>query len=503
MLSNTLSLKQNIDSLFAALVAASLIYCLASIHGIGISPDSVTYTSVAKNMQYGKFWYKFDNMPLVVFPIFYPSFLGAVMFVTKHDIVALAPVLNAILFGTVIFFSGCILQQFKQSAKLYKWVILSCLIASSSLIEIYSMLWSETLFILLLLILMVALRKYATAYHFKKLVTVAIICAIACVTRFAGIAYVAIVGFIILVDNGLVWRKKWWHLLSFGAISVSLLAINLGYNYYLLGTLTGNRQKSITSLRQNLQFYGNVMWDWLKLPEGQYTYATWLGICLLVVMMTLVIKRCWQQKNLYTYQNIAAVAFIMYVAFIIATACISKYEQINNRLLSAAFIPLLLGATYWLPNIIKQSSSKIVKGALVTIFLTVAVLFQYNQYIWANAWYGMVAEYGLPGYTDITWQQSPMVIYLQQHKTSFKVATPIYSNANDAVYFFSGMPCQTIPEVVHDEEIICYFKEQPHYIVWFTNEFDNPNILRLQEVQKHHTLDTLQRFSDGYILYSK
>ena len=114
----------------------------------------------------------------------------------------------------------------------------------------------------------------------------------------------------------------------------------------------------------------------------------------------------------------------------------------------------------------------------------------------------MVINYGIPGYTDATWQQSPIVKYLQQRHSNFKHGIYIYANANDAVYFFSGLSCETVPEAVHYQEIKDYYTTAPHYIVWFTNEFDNPNILRLQTIQQYRHLDTLQTFADGYILMS-
>ncbi len=496
----TITFKNNLDAIIAAFIGSVIIYYFASFHGIGISPDSLTYASVARNIQHGKFWYQFDKMPLIVFPCFYPSFLGAMMFVFQHDIFAITPYLNAILFGSVIFLSGCMAQQFAPNARFYKWLLLSCIVLSSSLIEIFSMLWSETLFIPLLLLLIIALHNYGSKHTLKQLLIVSFITAIACITRFAGVAFIAIVGLVMLMDNGLKWQKKWWHMLVFGLTSLALLVSNLIYNYHIEGTLTGDRQKSLTPFTTNFKFYSNVMWDWLQLPEGQYMHANFIGAGLLLAFAILIIKHCWQQQNIYIYPNIAAIAFVLYVVFIIATASISRYEQINNRLLSTAFLPLLLGGTYWLPNAISKLAIKPLRYTAALICVTVAFFFQYQQWLWVNDWRGMVITYGIPGYTDVTWQQSPIVQYLQQHHSNFKPGIPIYANANDAVYYFSGLCCETVPEAVHYQEIKNYYKEQPHYIVWFNNEFDNPNILRLQTVQQHRHLDTLQTFSDGYIL---
>ncbi|MBC7720917.1 MAG: hypothetical protein H7068_02785 [Pedobacter sp.] len=499
----TISFKNNLDSLMAAIIGAIIIYLLTSLNGIGVSPDSVAYGSVARNMQIGRFWYQFDYMPLIVFPFFFPSFLGSIMFVTRQDVFAFAPVLNTFLFGSIIFFSGCIVQRFKQPNKLYKWLVLSSIVLSSSLLEIYSMLWSETLFILLLLLLIIALNKYSKTYSVKSLVIVGLVTAIACVTRFAGVTFIAIVGLALLMDNNLQWRKKWWHIIFFGLISVSLLLINLIKNYLIQGSLTGNRQKSITSLNQNIRYYSNVIWDWLKLPAGQYTYASILGIGLVVLFTVIIIKKWWQQKDIYSFETIAVIAFVTYTLFIIITATISRYETINNRLMAPAYIPLLFGLTYWLPSFITSVKQKKIGFAIIGLCLIVFAFFQYKQYKWCANWYAIIKADGIPGYNELAWQRSDIINYLHKEKGSFTPKIKIVSNANDAVYFFTGLSCERIPETVHIDGVRNYYKEAPQYIIWFTNDFDSPDILRLGEIEKHRHLDTLKQFKHGLILFSK
>ncbi len=487
----------------AAIIGALIIYFLTSLNGIGVSPDSVAYGSVARNMQTGQFWYQFDYMPLIVFPFFYPSFLGGIMFVTRQDVFAFAPVLNALLFGSIIFLSGCMVQRFKQPNKLYKWLVLSSIVLSSSLLEIYSMLWSETLFILLLLLVIIALYKYSKTYSVKSLIIVGSITAIACVTRFAGVTFIAIVGLVLLMDNNLPWRKKWWHIIVFGLISGSLLLINLIKNYFIQGSLTGNRQKGITPLKDNIQYYSNVLWDWLKFPVGQYTYASVLGIVLVAVFIVIIIKKWWQQKDIYTFETIAAIAFVVYALFIVITATISRYETINNRLMAPAFIPFLFGLTYRLPSFITSIKQKKIGFAVMGLCLIIFAFFQYKQYKWATNWYAIIKTDGIPGYTEMAWQRSDIIHFLHEQKSSFNPKIKIVSNANDAVYFFTGLSCERIPEAVHFEEVKQYYKEGSQYIIWFTNDFDSPDILRLTDIEKHRHLDTLQKFKDGLILFNK
>lgn len=499
----TISFKNNLDSLLAAIIGATIIYLFTSRNGIGVSPDSVAYCSVARNMQAGRFWYQFDCMPLIVFPFFYPSFLGSVMFVTRQDVFAFAPILNTILFGSVIFLSGCMVQRFKQPNKFYKLLVLSGIVLSSSLLEIYCMLWSETLFILLLLLAIIALHKYSKSYSVKWLIIVGLITAIACITRFAGVTFIAIVGLTLLMDNRLHWQKKWWHIIVFGLISGSLLLINLIKNYLIQGSMTGNRQKGITPLKDNIQYYSNVLWDWLKLPAGHYAYASVLGIVLVAAFTIIIIKKWWQQQDIYTYETIAAIVFVVYALFIVITATISRYETINNRLMAPAFIPLLFGLTYWVPSFITLVQQKKTGFAMMGLCLIIFAFFQYKQYKWGSNWYSIIKADGIPGYTEMAWQRSDIIHFLHEQKNSFDPKMKIVSNANDAVYFFTGLSCERIPETVHFKEVYQFYKEGPQYIIWFSKDFDSPDILRLSNIEHHRHLDTLYRFKQGLILFSK
>ena len=86
-----LSLKKNYDSLIAAAIGFIAILMFTHYGGIGISPDSIMYTSVARNINAGKWLLGYDEKPMVLFPVLYPIFLGLVMFITRLDVIIVAP----------------------------------------------------------------------------------------------------------------------------------------------------------------------------------------------------------------------------------------------------------------------------------------------------------------------------------------------------------------------------------------------------------------------------
>ena len=98
----------------------------------------------------------YTHNAVVEFPALYPFFLSGFMLLTGLKPLVFAPILNALLFAVVIYLSGYIMEQFSYPSKWYKRAVLSCIVLSPGLLEVYSMVWSETLFILWLLLFMMA-----------------------------------------------------------------------------------------------------------------------------------------------------------------------------------------------------------------------------------------------------------------------------------------------------------------------------------------------------------
>src|SRR5579871_6826358 len=92
---------KNYDTIIAAIAGFIIIYAFTRHSGVGVSPDSVVYLSTARYFHENRLFNDFDNKPLVIFPLLYSIFLSIVMFVTNHEPLALAPILNPILFALV------------------------------------------------------------------------------------------------------------------------------------------------------------------------------------------------------------------------------------------------------------------------------------------------------------------------------------------------------------------------------------------------------------------
>jgi hypothetical protein len=180
----------NLDSFIAAIIGYIAIYIYTKYSGIGISPDSIMYASTAHNIATHGTLITFNGGPLVFFPVFYPFFLSVILYITKVNTVAAAPVINGLLFAGVTFYSGYIISKFKSHSLLYKWLILLGIIMSPGLLEIYTYLWSETLFIFEIMVFVWAYWHYMQRHSMLSLLLLSVLVAISCITRYAGVTLI-------------------------------------------------------------------------------------------------------------------------------------------------------------------------------------------------------------------------------------------------------------------------------------------------------------------------
>ena len=485
---------KNLDSLIAAIIGFIAIHIYTAYSGVGISPDSIMYASTAKNIYEHGSLLTFNGSPLVFFPVFYPFFLSVILFISRVDTITAAPVINGLLFAGVIFTSGYIISKFKSSSLIYKWLILIPIILSPGLLEIYTYLWSETLFILEIMLFVLAYYNYMQKHTIASLIMVSVLVAISCITRYAGVTLIGAGGLMLLLDNQLVIRKKIVHVLVFGFISISLLIGNLILNRLSTGLSTGTREPAVTPLSKNLYYSGNVMCDWMGLPHSAYPYSILIICTLLLFLVALIVWKAFTGK-INSIENIVTMFAAFYGIFIPVLASVSRFETLNSRLLSPMFVCLLIGLTNWVPDLLRGLNIK--KQVIYAIPFVALMLFsEYSIAMTDYQRYDDENDYGVPGYSDDDWNKSQFVPFLKSHKTIYKAGVPIYTDADEAVYFFTGATSKLLPHRYFKNTVDQFFGVKHYYLIWF-NDLNNPELIGLQDIIKREKLHLLYQFPEG------
>ena len=491
-------LKKNIDSLIAAAAGFFIIFLFTRHSGIGVCPDGVVYTTAAENLKATGKYMDFTHGPVIDFPAFYSIFLSGMMWLTGLKPLVFAPILNAFLFALIIYLSGVIMEKFEYRSKWYKAAILSCIVLSPGLLEDYSMMWSETLFILFLLLFMMTIYRYLRSGSRKALIAAAIITSVACVTRYAGITIIGTGGIIILINNKLSLQKRFADGLIFGAISPLLLIINFCRNYMVSGTITGHREQSITPLITNIHDAGIVFSNWLPFVHENYLTAIVLVIALVTGLLILCTRQLVRDHSIFRYESMATAFALLYILFMIVTATVSRFEELNSRFMTPAFIPLLWSGSYWLVSLSRQSKTFVKKLSLAAMGIFILCSFQYNQLAAdAETWDG-VKDAGIPGYTEDQWTKSETVQFIEKDALPFKKNYTIYSDAYDAIYWFTGKPGKFLPAREYKPGVKAFLDDPHCYMVWF-NDGANFDLVDLNFITRVKKMKLVRQFSDGAI----
>jgi hypothetical protein len=493
------SLSGNLDSLFAAFGGFILIQVFSKHSGIGISPDSVTYLSAARHIGQGLGFKSFDLLPVIDFPAGYPFFLSAISFITRLDPLQFAPWLNGILFGILLYICGGIMNGFYKSNGWYKRVLLLCILLSPALQEVYSMLWSETIFLLLVLFFIISMSDYLRSMTTKWLVISGLICAFACLARYAGIFLVPAGLILIFFNYNIPLRKRIAHNLLFGSLSVSLFILNLIRNYQLTGFLTGQRQRGNLGFSTIIAYFGGVFCDWFQFYKSTGT-ATGLTFVVIVIFLLALFFSYRRKSSGYLFEYISAVTGLIYCVFMLLSSFLTRYEQFTNRLLAPMFIPLLWSISWWIPGFIESRTYRI-KWIAGFFFLIVTAGLINIQLAADYEFYDGVKDAGIPDYGEDEFALSGIVRFLEQNRTIFDSRFPIYSNAGDAVYFVTGLPAIQLPSVVFPKKVRQYFGAKNNYLVWF-RDLNNPEMPKLDSILQNKNMQLLKQLPEGAVYFS-
>jgi hypothetical protein len=498
---NLFSPLRNLDSLAAALAGFLLVQIFSKHSGIGISPDSVTYLSAARHLVAGKGFISFDNFPVVDFPFAYPFLLATISFFTKLDILQFAPALNGLLFAVLLYLCGSVMNGFLRPSGWYKRIILACILLSPAIQEVYSLLWSETIFLLLVLLFIISITHYLNHPNRKWLLITTGVCALACLTRYAGV-------FLLPAGLGLIFfhieipkNRRLKHCLVFGILSALPFLINILRNDLLTGLPMGQRPGNDTSVFEIIVNFGGVFCDWLQI-ERTPVRSIFFTISVLFVFALNIFFFFRRKKYNWGFEYVAAVSGLMYSLFMIFTSTLTRYEQFTSRLLSPLYIPLIWSLSWWIPGILSQAKSYRFRWIGTAVFLVIAAWFLNNQVAADYEYYDGVKDAGVPGYREDPFLQSGIVQFLEKTKKDFDASLPIYSNAGEAVYLVTDLPARQLPFKAFPEKVKQYYSLKNTYLVWF-RDLDNPEMPALDSILKNKNLELIKQVSDGAVYISK
>ena len=505
-----------------ALLAALLVLMSTAPHGIALSPDSVGYISVARSLSAGMGLTMYDSSPLTVQPPLYPAILSLTESLLGLDPVDGARIINAGVFGLIVYFSGLLFRRYFASLS-FVAIGLVAVLLSPVLFRISIYAWTEPIFILLSLLFLLLMDSYLEQKSTTFLLLLAIVTALACLTRYIGVTFVLTGAAAILFLQKRDSRLKLFHLLILGAISVAPLGVWAVRNYLLTNTFTGERFPSQYTLFHNLYFALIKCISWLfpvdYLADNPISTRAHL---LLGAVAGYLVGAVWPPRNLRSESKTAfcRIGPIMlyigvHVTFLVVTLSIVGFEPLSERYLSPLYIPVVLTILFFFEQRFTVRSGfltyhlfgftgRLAIGSIVVVILVTWLVFPaYRVARMAS----QSREVGL-GYTSVNWRTSETIRYVREQVFPLGDDLHIFSNTPEVIYMFTNAFATDSPEAKGygsseprkpvDSIAGSWPESHTVYLVWFDNT-KRPHLYNVDELSRIAEIRVVAAFEDGTI----
>lgn len=436
-----------------AIALVGVIFVLrATTLGVGVSPDSTAYISMARGMLI-RFGFSFVLQASDDFPPFYPALLAAGGAVTGDPATA-ARWINALLFGGNILLIGWILKQILRQSFWAPLVGAGLMLTSVSIVMIHAMAWSEPAFLFLGMSGLIALARYVERLERRWLLVSAGAIGLAAMDRYVGISLVVTgISVLLLLTPGSL-RRKLGSAVVFAAIAFLPLSAWLTYR----------PTRRMLTFQVPLQDYFQSGIDTLSLwiVQGTNPFLAaarpWI-IVGLAILLALGVWYVWRRKTrqlppqvlLARVPSLFYIVTLFLVLYPLAHLAAKVFFSPSISLHARALSPVFVSGVIFFVSLASTILHSIRPGSLVLRIAAAALTLAIISSTFNNAWRYVqrIRVEGL-GYNSIAWHASPTIARIR----TLPPDLAIYSNGSDAIYFLTGRIVHRTPDLVDKMNMI-------------------------------------------------
>jgi hypothetical protein len=361
-------------------------------------------------------------------------------------------------------------------------------------------LWSETLFILIILVFLLSLNRFLADPSAGRLAVPALLACCAVMQRYAGVTVLATGGIAILAfaHRSSLW-KRLASVAGFATVSTIPLLLWVRRSYALSGTPIGGRAPSPYGPVEVLHSFCHTILTWYVPGRFVPGPVPLVAVFALVALCVLLLMR-WRRRDPVgspispgTWSVILFAA--VYSSFIIGASIIFRFDQIGDRLLS----PLAVFVTFFgfaAIRVVASRSDGAGRGIVGRVFrgslpvLMVAFMLAYPCFRTYSLTATSLAK-GAGGYNSTVWRESEAIAWLR----SSPEVSALHSNAVDAVFFLTGRLVRWSPR-----RAVSPLPEPPIDMLWIDSKL-NPHAYTPDALAAFYRVEVVRRFGDG-TLYS-
>jgi hypothetical protein len=503
-----------------SIAGAALVMLSTRRYGAGVSPDSVTYVSVARSLVAGRGFVDNNGTPLTAWPPLYPVLLAGVSLITRIDPLVCASVVNAILFAVVIWLSGLLLSAYVTRSPAIAYLGTAAVLVSPTLNDVSVMAWSEPFFIGCVLVFLISVHSYAEGGGTASLVGITLAAAMACLVRYIGVILIPAGILMILLRKRTMFRMRLLHAACVLVVSVvpftgwALRACRL--SGMLLGRHIALKSSAVGDLANTT---AGVILQWFLFPwtgrqsELVNAVATAALASAIVASALALVSRRDAIRNGRRWkaalgETTPVLLFIvLYIAFLIASSVLAGITPIEPRLVAPLYVPVALLFFFFLDKAIGPPRAATLYRnarravlASVTLWLFVPAVEVGRASLRRN-------HEGAGWYSTVGWEESPTIDFIAHLDPSARAV--LYSNAPEALYVLRNIKARSVPgrrslqpeeqlEALHRLEGV-WPEEDSGLLVWFSGVEWRYYKLTPSELGLAADIDTLAKLGDGIV----
>ncbi len=419
-------------------ILGALAVLIVTRNGIGLSTDSVVYIDAARRLAQGDgFTSGFNGHvgPITHWPPLYSVVLAGIG-VFGIDPLFGARILAALLFGANVFLVGLLVWRHGSGGFLPAIASSLLMLVSADLLEVHAWAWSEPLFLLLGGLGIHHLAVYLEYPHSRRrLIAAAALVGLASFTRYLGVTFIIAGGLAILWLASGKWFRRGVDAVLFGLVSMAPLAFWMLRNFLLSGS-PADRDLVVNPIGlKHLIMAGSTVSAWMVPPILPLSIRMLLllgalaAIAVGIVRRPTVIREVLESPGGRLLKTLLCFVVVYGVFLAIFISLFDADVTFDARILSPIHFLLLVAAGLVLASV--RRGRRWMWGGLSAVVLLQAV----HMVPWSRA-----AEQGL-GWTGPQWRESNLWSVIEQ----LPAEAPLYSNAYDAVYIYTGRATKPLP----------------------------------------------------------
>lgn len=409
-----------------AAVAAALIW-ISSLWGVGTSPDSIQYLLNAKAVMQGA-------SPLDIsrhWPPFYPLALAG-FGASTGDVLEGARLLHSALFGLNAVLLAWLVGGFGRDAGPLPFAATAMFVLAPASYALHHMAWSESLFLALLLLHFLAIRRSLGTSAPGWLIVAGLFVGAATLTRYAGVAFMASSALFLLFALPGGWRSRFTATCVY-SVAALLQPVAWFAAVAIQADASAPRPIELHLIdAERVRALGSVFFGWFRQDRLGFL-STLIGLGLLAFALWHAVRS--RATALRSLTGLMLWSGVFYVGFIfLSISLFDFYTPVDERIMSPLFL-CVLGAIGTAGSSVSSRVERI-GTQLATASLLVVMVAGVPALVDAarsNIRYGS-------GYFNLAFRQSPILGFLARID-----GTRIYSNAAEAIEIHLGVKAQALP----------------------------------------------------------